>query len=357
MRPAGGARRKAPTKGTWRKAAGLLAAALPRGRLSPAALSWADGRPATERWAVALSGGADSVCLLLLAWAHWPGRRRRLLALHFDHRLRGRESAADARFCAGLCRALGVPLLSGRWRRPARGASEAQARTARFDFFAEATARSRARVLWFGHQQDDVAETMLMRLSRGSGSGGLAAPRPVHVVGDGRRARVHVRPLIPLKKSEILAALRGAGARWREDSSNGGAAHFRNRVRRTVIGPWSRASGRDAVAGAALARELLEEDDGALEAWVDQLRPFGRDGSLLLGRLAGRPRAVLRRALHRWLLAHPGAGHLSRQGFEALLAAAGRGGPDRHSLGRHGFAVIRKGRMRFEITRKIPAPH
>jgi tRNA(Ile)-lysidine synthase len=339
---------KAPAKGGWRKAADLLASALPPARLDPSAVRWADARPAGERWAVALSGGADSVCLLLLVWAHWPKRRRHLCALHFDHRLRGRESAADARFCAQLCRALGVPLVSGRWSDGPRGASEALARTARFRFFASATARRRTRVLWFGHQQDDIAETMLMRLSRGSGSGGLAAPRPVHAVGSGLAARVHVRPLLTLKKAGILAALGGTGAAWREDSSNLGPAHFRNRIRRTVIGPWARASGRDAVAGAALTRELLDEDDQALEAWVDDLAPVGKDGSLLLGRLSGRPRAVLRRALHRWLLLQRGAGGLSRQGFEALLGAAERGGAFRHSLGNQGFALVRRGRIRFE---------
>jgi tRNA(Ile)-lysidine synthase len=67
-----------------------------------------------------------------------------------------------------------------------------------------------------------------------------------------------------------------------------------------------------------------------------------------LRRLAGRPRAITRRALHRWLLAQPSAGGLSRQGFAALLAAAERGRPTRHSLGAKGFAVIRGGRLQFE---------
>jgi tRNA(Ile)-lysidine synthase len=341
----------------WKRVAQALSAELPLARLSPAAVRWAGARPPRERWAVGLSGGADSVCLLLLLWAHWPDRRGRLQAVHFDHRLRGRESAADARFCAGLCRSLGVPLASGRWKGGRGKASEAEARAARFAYFASAMGRRGARVLWLGHQQDDIAETMLMRISRGSGSGGLAAPRPVHAVGAGRASRTHVRPLLTLKKSEIMRALRACGGAWREDSSNQGAAHFRNRIRRWVLAPWAEASGRDALAGAALTRELLEEDEVALEAWVDDLDPIGKDGSLLLGRLAGRPRAVVRRALHRWLLRQPDAGSLSRQGFEALLASAEGGGPARHSLGSHGFAVVRKGRMRFKGTRKFLVSH
>jgi tRNA(Ile)-lysidine synthase len=163
-----------------------------------------------------------------------------------------------------------------------------------------------------------------------------------------RGGRLHLRPLLGLKKAEIAAALRGAGAAWREDSSNRSPRHFRNRLRASVMGVWTRASGRDAAAGAARTRELLAEDDQALEAWVDGLDPVLKGGALSLARVRGRPRAVLRRALHRWLLRQGGAGELSRQGFDRLLAAVERGLPARHSLGRQGFAVIRSGRLGFE---------
>jgi len=351
------------TRGTaqWTAAAARIASLVPRSRLHPGVSLWADARPRTEGWAVALSGGADSVALLLLLWAHWPARRARLKAFHFDHRLRGAESSADARFCARLCAALGVPLVSGRWSVRGRPPSdEAGARAARFKFIERGMARGRMRVLWLGHQQDDIAETMLMRLSRGSGSAGLAAPRAVHAFVPARaggRGRFHVRPLLALKKEELKAALREAGAAWREDSSNAGSVHFRNRVRLGVIPRWVRASERDALAGAALSRELLEEDDSALESWVDALDPVAADGSLDVAHLAGRPRAVVRRALHRWLLAQESPGDLSRQGFEALLLAVECGAPFRHSLGRHGFAALKGGRLRFQAASKTTSRH
>ena len=344
----------------WTSAAARAGILLPRGRLHPGVLLWADGRPRREGWAVALSGGADSVALLLLLWEHWPERRARLTALHFDHRLRGAESSADAAFCRRLCNALGVPLVCGRWTGRKRSRSEAEARGARFSFFEAAMAARRLRVLWLGHQMDDIAETMLMRLARGSGAGGLAAPRAVHVFTPPRaraKPRIHVRPLLALRKEEITGVLRASGAAWREDSSNPKRLHFRNRLRRDVIPRWLRAAGRDALAGAALSRELLEEDEVAIEAWVDALEPIGGDGALAVLRLAGRPRAVLRRALHRWLLVQPKAGELSRQGFDNLLRAVERGTPTRHSLGSHGFAVIRAGRLRFEPMRKIRTSH
>ncbi len=344
----------------WTTAAVRAAELLPLGRLHPAVVAWASGRPRSEGWAVALSGGADSVALLLLLWAHWPARRGRMTALHFDHRLRGAESSADAAFCRRLCASLGVTLVCGRWKSRKRTRSEGEARGARFSFFEGEMAARGLRVLWLGHQLDDIAETMLMRLARGSGAAGLAAPRAVHIFIPSRargRPRIHVRPLLTLKKKEIAAALRGAGAPWREDSSNAEGLHFRNRLRLDVIPRWLRAAGRDALSGAALSRELLEEDELAIEAWVDAIGPIGEDGSLLVSRLAGRPRAVVRRSLHRWLLGQPKAGDLSRQGFDHLLHAVERGAPQRHSLGSHGFAVIRAGRLRFEPMRKSRTPH
>lgn len=296
---------------------------------------------------MAFSGGADSLGLLLLLWAHWPGRRRRLVAMHFNHRLRGAAAAADARFCRRVARALGVAFAAGHWREAPRGAGEAEARAARFDFFEAQMRRRRIRALWLGHQRDDIAESLFMGLARGSGAAGLSAPRPVHARSSGE---CRIRPLLTLKKAEIARALRKAGIPWREDATNARDAHFRNRVRRRVLPAWVRSSGRDALAGAALSRELLEEDDRALEAWVDELDPVTRGGELSLARLAGRPRAVVRRALRRWLLGRRLSGSLSRQAFEALLAAAQAGRPTRQSLGAGVFALIRNRRVRLEKT-------
>lgn len=339
--------RKSPSRAPdWPALAGQLGGVLPPARLHPAVLSWAEAQGATRTgWGVAFSGGPDSLALLLLLWAHWPKRRARLHALHFDHRMRGAASRRDAAFCRQVCAQLGVKFTSGAWAGDHRDASEAEAREARHTFFARHT-----RVLWLGHQQDDIAESMLMRLARGSGAGGLAAPRPVQSMP---RHRVHLRPLLTLKKAELTSALTALGAPWREDATNAGSRYFRNRVRHDVLAPWQEAAGRDALAGAARARELLDEDDAALEARVVRLAPLDGRGDLSLSALAGEPRAVLRRALHRWLRAETRAGELSRQAFDALLEAIERGRPTRQSVGREGFAVIAADRLRFEAARKI----
>ena len=263
-----------------------------------------------SRWALAFSGGADSLALLLTFWAEGPGRwGRDFVVLHFNHRLRGRAAAADENFCRDVCAALRVKFVAGRWRAAPRQASEGAARAARMEFFRREMKRRKIRLLWLAHQQDDIAESMLMRLARGSGAGGLAAPRPVQAMEDGR---LHLRPLLTLKKAGIVTALKQAGAVWCEDASNQSGDYFRNRIRRAVVPAWQKASGRDAQAGAALSRSLLEEDDVALEQWVDRLRLLRR-GVLDTGACQGVPRAVVRRALHRWLLAVRPETDLSRQ--------------------------------------------
>jgi tRNA(Ile)-lysidine synthase len=335
---------KGKSKAGWRAKAARAGALIPLGKFHPAVRAWA-ARRRSEVWCVALSGGADSVALLLLLRAHWPERRGKLVALHFNHRLRGRESTVEEKFCRQVCAALGIRLRVGQWRGQHRGASEAEARAARHGFFAKEMKTLRSRALWLAHQQDDIAETMLMRLARGSGTGGLAAPRPVSPTADGR---THLRPLLTLKKADLVAALRQAGARWREDSSNASDDHFRNRVRHRVMPAWMKVAGRDALAGAALSRELVEEDDRALEAWAAELTPAGRERRLNMADLAGVPRAVLRRVLRRWLIIVRPETDLSRQGFELLLTAVEVGCPTRFSLGAKGFAVITQGRLAYQ---------
>ena len=338
------------TKIDWKACALALGAAVPLSRLHPAVLAWAESSPPKQTWAVGFSGGADSLALLLLLWAHWPEKRAKLTALHFNHRLRGAASNRDERFCREVAQALGIRGVTAGWADARRDASEAVARAARHAFFAGKLRQLRTPVLWLGHQQDDVAETMLMRLARGSGTGGLAAPRPVQLMPGGR---VHLRPLLRLKKAEIVESLRGLRIPWREDATNSGEKFLRNRMRQRVVPIWLHASReRDSLAGAALSRELLQEDDEALDAWLVELNPFTKYGALNLRRLAGRPRALVRRALHRWLGANVENVAVSRQAFNALLDDIMRGRTTRHSLGRDGFGRIGKTRLTFEFVRR-----
>jgi tRNA(Ile)-lysidine synthase len=333
----------------WPAKAARVGEALPPDRLHPeawAVLHAACSARRRARVAVAFSGGADSLVLLLALWAHFPAARERLVALHFNHRLRGRAAGADERFCARVAGALKLNFVSARWTSAPLHASEAHARTARLAFFAREMSRRRIGVLALGHQQDDILETWLMRLARGSGTAGLAAPRPVQKQSGNR---VHVRPLLTLRKTEIVALLRSLGTEWREDATNGTDEFLRNRVRRTIIPALAKASGRDVWAAAALARERLQEDDEALEAWLDEVRPLATGRTVLrLDRLQDKPRALWRRALHRWLMAAAADTDLSRAGFEQLLKSVMAARGTRFSLGKRSFAVVRGGQLLLE---------
>lgn len=280
-----------------------------------------------EPLAIACSGGADSVALLLAVWANFPERRKTLEVMHFNHRLRGVASDEDEAFVRSLARALGVPVKVGRWNRPksAPPVSEAAARGARMAFFAEMMAKAGARTLATGHQLDDVAETMLMRLARGSGAGGLCAPRPVQSMADGTR---RIRPLLNVRSEEVRSVLRSAGASWREDDSNATDLFFRNRVRRLVIPSLEAASPTEAVTGFAASRALLEEDDEALDVWLREV--LGSDDWVDKGdlsRLRGRPAALARRAVHAWLRARGLSESLGKSSVNGLVAAV-TGGAD-----------------------------
>ena len=178
--------------------------------------------------AVAVSGGADSVYLLCALWAD-EALRPRLRVLHFDHRVRGEASAEDARFVAALCATLAVPCVVGV--RAGQGmASEAELRAGRDAFFAQQRASLGFEILCTAHHLDDVVENMLLRLARGAGLAGLAAPRVIQTFHDGHR---RWRPLIQagLDKPALLAGLRAAGIPWREDATNLLPIAARNRVR------------------------------------------------------------------------------------------------------------------------------
>lgn len=245
--------------------------------------------------AVAVSGGPDSLALLLLAHAAFPGQVR---AATVDHGLRP-ESAAEAEAVAGLCAALGVPhhILSTRVERAGEGL-QAAARAARYAALAEWMAAEGLGLLLTAHHCDDQAETLLMRLNRGSGVGGLAgvrASRPVP--GSGGKLRL-CRPLLGWRRSELEAVVAAAGIEPARDPSNSDEAFDRARLRRRMgEAPWLDA--------AALARSaaLLAEAEAALEWTAGQLfaaRTAVGEGGLSL-RPQGLPPELLRRLVLRCL--------------------------------------------------------
>lgn len=188
-----------------------------------------------EKIVIACSGGADSVCALLLTWAAFPREREKMLVAHLNHETRGSESDGDEAFAGTVAAALGLKFVSAKLSAfvPAGMHTEAHFREARLNFFASLAEKNTIFVQ--GHQADDVVETMIMRLARGAGVDGLCAPRPFSTVVRNGKTLNFIRPLISIPKEKITASLRACGVDWREDASNRENGFFRNRVRNSVI--------------------------------------------------------------------------------------------------------------------------
>ncbi|MCC5831140.1 MAG: tRNA lysidine(34) synthetase TilS [Phycisphaeraceae bacterium] len=207
------------------------------------------GVPPGARILVAVSGGADSVALIR-ALAELRGKRGWELGIvvgHVQHHLRGSESEGDAEFVDRLADDLGLEALREDVHLDVtRGDVETQARAARYRALASMAAREQCRWIATGHHADDQLETILMRLVRGAGIGGLAGMRwrrmlapehsPKRTRGKDKSERLTlVRPLLATPRSEIERYLRDLKQPWREDASNRQPITWRNRLRHEVI--------------------------------------------------------------------------------------------------------------------------
>ncbi len=161
--------------------------------------------PAARRYLVGVSGGRDSV--VLLHWLHSLGFQK-LIVCHLDHRLRGRASAADARFVARLADSLGCQFTGGvadvrAVAKRQKRSLETAAREARFQFFAKVAKARRCRTIFLAHHADDLVETFLLNLFRGAGMTGLGGIREISRQRIGRTELTIVRPLLGVWRSEI----------------------------------------------------------------------------------------------------------------------------------------------------------
>jgi tRNA(Ile)-lysidine synthase len=195
-----------------------------------------------DKLVVAVSGGADSVCLL-----HILAQRRGELDLelhvaHLNHQLRGAESDADTSYVSALAHKLGVPATIERrdvaaYRDQKGGSLEEAAREVRYSFLAEVAREINAAKVVVGHTCDDHIETVLMHLLRGSGTAGLCGLQPHSVLqyGENGGQLEVVRPLLEITRQETLGYCRRHNLSPRSDSSNASLSFLRNRVRLELL--------------------------------------------------------------------------------------------------------------------------
>ncbi len=285
-----------------------------------------------NRLGLAVSGGSDSMSLLHLVAPLCREAGIVPVVLNFDHAIPGEHSDVDAAFVRDEASRLGLEFVGevADGIVPGGGKSlEMAAREARQAFYRRAADRFELDAIATGHQADDVAETLLIRLLRGAGAAGLAGLRPRTVLPpqatNGKKPLVIIRPLLEIGREELREWLRERGLGWCEDPSNSNEAIPRNEVRRSLLPALARRGFglEETVRQLARSADILREEDAYLDGvaakWLSAAVSGG--GDLPLERLAVEwPLAIGRRVVRLWLISLFGG---EAAGFACVEAVLG----------------------------------
>ena len=301
-----------------------------------------------QKLIVAVSGGADSVALLhLLIEAGF----KRLVVAHFDHRLRGRASAADAAFVEKLSSTLKLPFEGASADVKAKAKEEklsieTAARAARYEFLASVAKKHRTRSIVLAHHSDDQVETCFFNFLRGSGIAGLSGMKPfLRRSVEGIDIELH-RPLLRYFKSELLDYLKAKKIRFREDASNAVAEASRNKLRLNVLPLIEECFGFSFKTSIVRNARMLADEE---ELLASLSLPIAASEKLSVKLLKGLHPALRRRVLHAWLKNHgidePGYAEVELVG--SLLESLQTSGPakvnlpgNRHARRRAGLLFV-----------------
>ena len=259
---------------------------------------------------VAVSGGADSVALLLSIDELIKSKKLKikLYVAHLDHALR-KDSKADARWVKTLAKRFGLESLARRVDVKALAARsgdnlEQAARRARYKFLAQVAKEKRAAIVLTAHTMDDQAETVLLNLLRGAGMDGLSGMETKRRLGEGSET-ILARPMIRwTRRKDTEDHCRSSKIEFRTDEMNADEKFARVRVRRQLL-PQMESFNPKIVAGLGRTAELLREDSAALNQAAQRLLDLalepGAGSPLRVDLLALAPPALRRRALRQWI--------------------------------------------------------
>ncbi len=273
-----------------------------------------------------ISGGPDSVCLLFLLKSLCREMDAKLYAVHVNHGLRGREACDDETFVRKLCAREGISLrvffsdVRARSKKDRMSLEEA-GRICRYEAFREEAARLGGARIAVAHHADDQAETVLFRLFRGTGLRGLCGMEPVR--------NGIIRPLLIVRRDEILHWLKAQGIEWRTDSSNESPDYARNRIRNELLTYVSANINAQAVRHVAETAEELLETERYLEKKTEEAFRLcvrqEEDGCFLFETGFQKLEAVIQgRLLRRCLDLYGGLKDVERIHIQSLLELMGK---------------------------------
>ena len=257
-----------------------------------------------DRLGLAVSGGADSLCLLYALFELRAEFGLTLSVIHIDHQLRGARSQADAQFVHNSAQQLSLPFhLHTLDLALQRGNLEQEARRARYQFFQRLIRDGVVDKVALGHTRSDQAETVLYRLLRGAGSAGLAGIRPVTDTG-------MIRPLLQVTRVHVEQWLNQREVVWREDETNAGLRFDRNRIRHQLLprleADWNPALGEILAQTADWAFEeeqYWREEIARLTAGAGNWLRISKNAAVVdVSRLNALPPAVARRLIREIVL-------------------------------------------------------
>ncbi len=280
--------------------------------------------PSSHRYLIGVSGGRDSVALLqaLVDLGY-----KKLVVCHLNHQLRGKASDADARFVGRLVTDFQRQIVGQARHLPKSNASERSAsppnisfesgstdvaaiarrkrisietaaREARYSFFAKIARKKKCRTIFLGHHADDLVETFMINLFRGSGTTGLGAMREVWTRRIDTVRLTIVRPLLGTWREDIDSFVRRRRLKFREDASNKNLVPMRNRVRRQIVPYLEKTAGRNIRKTIWRAATIAAEE----EALLEEMSSNGKQSAALqVNELRALPAALQRRAILKWL--------------------------------------------------------
>jgi tRNA(Ile)-lysidine synthase len=289
--------------------------------------------PPGARYLIGVSGGRDSVTLLdaLVDLGY-----QKLIVCHLNHKLR-EASDTDARFVRKLVATYNKTIVGQTHvdfelgsanvtalAKKKKMSIETAAREARYSFFAGVAKRRRCHTIFLAHHADDLVETFLINLFRGTGLTGLAAMREVATRGIDDVDLTIVRPLLSVWRDEIDSYVREHRLKFREDASNKNLGPLRNRIRRRVIPYLEKTFGRNIRQNIWRTAAIAAEE----ENWIDtQVRVSRhREDHLNVKELRSLPVALQRRTILKWLRAQdvPGVGFETIERVRLLVDPAAR---------------------------------